>query len=81
MLHPLEVLRARLTCDVTGRYRGGLIGAARQIIAAEGPGALYSGLMPSTLAILPEAAITYGAVLMPWPSSMLQCMPEHLSNL
>lgn len=58
-LHPLEVLRSRLTCDTTGQYKG-LISATRQIVKAEGVGSLYRGLGPSFLAILPEAAVTYG---------------------
>lgn len=58
-LHPLEVLRSRLTCDNQGRYRG-LVSSTRQIVRSEGVGALYRGLGPALLAILPEAAITYG---------------------
>ena len=69
VLHPLEVLRSRLTCDVTGQYRGAL-SAARQMVASEGMGSLYRGLGPSTLAILPEAAITYGNSLTDFESLM-----------
>lgn len=58
-LHPMEVLRSRLTCDNAGQYSG-LISATRQIVSNEGVGALYQGLGPSLLAILPEAAVTYG---------------------
>ena len=58
-LHPLEVLRSRVTCDSQGQYRG-LVSSTRQIVRSEGVGALYRGLGPALLAIIPEAAITYG---------------------
>ncbi len=61
-LHPLEVLRSRLTCDNQGRYRG-VVSSTRQIVRSEGAGALYRGLGTSLLAILPEAAVTYGEAL------------------
>ena len=72
-LHPLEVLRSRVTCDVTGQYRGAL-SAARHMVASEGVCSLYRGLGPSMLAILPEAAITYGKSLDPFGSSMEHIM-------
>lgn len=61
-LHPMEVVRSRLTCDNRGQYQG-LISATRQIVSCEGVAALYQGLGPSLLAILPEAAVTYGGVV------------------
>lgn len=70
-LHPLEVLRSRLTCDNQGRYRG-LVSSTQQIVRSEGMAALYRGLGPALLAILPEAAITYGRLtflLHPCPAS------------
>ena len=58
-LHPLEVLRSRLTCDNSGQYQG-LVSATRQIVQSEGVRALYQGLGPSLVAIVPEAVVTYG---------------------
>lgn len=59
VLYPLEVLRSRITCDPA--FAGaGVANAARAIVAAEGPRALYRGWVPAVAAIVPEAAIVYG---------------------
>ena len=57
VLYPLDVVRSRLT--TTERYRG-MLHAWRSIAEGEGAGALYKGLRPSVISIIPEAAITYG---------------------
>lgn len=58
-LHPLEVVRSRLTCDTRGQYKG-LLSATRHMLRSEGVGSFYRGLGPALLAVLPEAAVTYG---------------------
>ncbi|CAG9467870.1 unnamed protein product [Pedinophyceae sp. YPF-701] len=60
VLYPLEVIRTRLTCGDAALRAGGIAGVARDIVAREGVSGLYRGLGPSVLAIIPEAAITYG---------------------
>jgi len=61
MLHPLEVLRSRLTVGMSAPgQRGGLIAATSHMVQQEGLASLYKGLLPSVMAIIPEAAITYG---------------------
>ncbi len=60
ILHPIEVVRSRVTCDRAGRYSQGITPAVGSIIRKEGPSVLYTGLGSSLAAIMPEAAITYG---------------------
>ncbi|KAL0036668.1 hypothetical protein WJX79_004927 [Trebouxia sp. C0005] len=60
ILHPIEVVRSRVTCDRTGRYSQGITAAVRSIISKEGPLVLYTGLGSSLAAVMPEAAVTYG---------------------
>ncbi len=60
ILHPLEVVRSRMTCDTVGCYSHGIVAAFSTIIKKEGPLVLYTGLGSSLAAIMPEAAITYG---------------------
>lgn len=60
ILHPLEVVRSRMTCDSVGRYSHGVGAAFRTIAKKEGPLTLYTGLSPTLAAIIPEAAISYG---------------------
>ena len=67
ILHPLEVVRSRMTCDQVGRYSHGVGAAFRTIAKREGPLTLYTGLGPTLAAIIPEAAISYG-----------NCCPEAL---
>lgn len=59
----LEVVRCRVSTDMAGAYRGPAH-AASALVRAGGLPALYQGLGPSLAAILPEAAITYGAAPM-----------------
>jgi solute carrier family 25 phosphate transporter 23/24/25/41 len=59
ILHPLEVIRSRMTARMTGQAAN-LAAVTSQMVQREGLGSLYRGLLPSILAILPEAAITYG---------------------
>jgi len=56
-LYPLELARSRLT--TTGSYNG-ILDCLRKIKQAEGVKGLYTGLKPSVMGILPEAAIAYG---------------------
>ena len=62
LLHPLEVLRSQLTVGMStpGRHRS-LLATTSHMLRQEGVGSLYKGLLPSVMAIIPEAAITYGA--------------------
>eukprot|EP00639_Heterosigma_akashiwo_P026994 CAMPEP_0194694104 /NCGR_PEP_ID=MMETSP0295-20121207/21031_1 /TAXON_ID=39354 /ORGANISM="Heterosigma akashiwo, Strain CCMP2393" /LENGTH=271 /DNA_ID=CAMNT_0039585319 /DNA_START=204 /DNA_END=1020 /DNA_ORIENTATION=- len=47
ILTPLDVTKTRLQLDHAGRYRG-MVDCGRQLVAAEGPRALYKGLAPWT---------------------------------
>ncbi|KAL3159559.1 hypothetical protein ABBQ38_009975 [Trebouxia sp. C0009 RCD-2024] len=60
ILHPLEVVRSRMTCDQAGQYSHGVGAAFSRIVKKEGPLKLYTGLGPSMVAMIPEAAISYG---------------------
>lgn len=60
ILHPLEMVRSRMTCDQAGQYSHGVGAAFSRIVKKEGPFKLYSGLGPSMVAMIPEAAISYG---------------------
>ena len=61
MLHPLEVARTHLTAD-TAQYRGA-VHAMSSLLRTGGLPALYRGLRPSMMAIMPEAAVVYGKCL------------------
>lgn len=61
--YPLDVMRARLavareTPEGAARFRG-LVGAAREMVAAGGLLSLYRGLTPTLLGILPYAGISF----------------------
>ena len=75
ILHPIEVVRSRVTCDRAGRYSQGITAAFGSIISKEGPSALYTGLGSSLAAIMPEAAVTYGMDFMYSGSAVLLYIP------
>lgn len=58
-LYPLETLRARVTAGTVARGVP-LHMVMHQIVAQEGPMALYRGLGWSLSGIFPEAALCYG---------------------
>ena len=63
LLYPLEMIRARLTVSVPGSTFGSVVQTLSREMSGFTPGSLrtlYRGLGASTVAILPEAAITYG---------------------
>ncbi|GBG69935.1 hypothetical protein CBR_g4760 [Chara braunii] len=60
ILYPLDVVRSRLTVQNCGQYKG-ILDALIKIPQQEGFFALYRGLGSSVIAIMPEAAICYGA--------------------
>lgn len=62
MLHPLEVARTHLTADTAHRFRGP-VHAMSTLLRTGGLPALYRGLQPSMMAIVPEAAVVYGKCL------------------
>ena len=62
MLHPLEVARTHLTADTAHRYHGAWH-AMSSLLRTSGLPALYRGLRPSMMAIMPEAAVVYGKCL------------------
>ena len=62
MLHPLEVARTHLTADTAHRYHGAAH-AMSSLLRTGGLPALYRGLRPSMMAIMPEAAVVYGKCL------------------
>ena len=53
LTYPLDMVRARLSTDMSGRYRGGVLTAIVTISREEGPRALYRGLAPSLVGIIP----------------------------
>lgn len=58
LTYPLDFIRARLTVDMRGRYSG--IGHALFDVArTEGPFALYRGLLPSLVGIMPYVGIDF----------------------
>jgi solute carrier family 25 (mitochondrial phosphate transporter), member 23/24/25/41 len=59
ILYPLDVVRSRLTVS-SAKQSAGLLSTFHTIASKEGVPALYKGLGPSLLSIIPEAAITYG---------------------
>eukprot|EP00238_Polyblepharides_amylifera_P009976 CAMPEP_0196587170 /NCGR_PEP_ID=MMETSP1081-20130531/56636_1 /TAXON_ID=36882 /ORGANISM="Pyramimonas amylifera, Strain CCMP720" /LENGTH=542 /DNA_ID=CAMNT_0041909275 /DNA_START=210 /DNA_END=1838 /DNA_ORIENTATION=- len=61
VLYPLELARSRLTTQAGSLRYAGVVDCLTQIHRKEGIGGMYSGLRPSVLGILPEAAIAYGA--------------------
>lgn len=60
--HPLDVVRKRLQLQGIGgrpvQYRS-MLDAALGIIRAEGPNALYRGLQPMYVSVLPSAGVSY----------------------
>lgn len=57
---PLEVLRTRLACAEPGKYAN-IIAAAVSIVRVEGLKALYGGLGPSLMGVIPYAGINLGS--------------------
>jgi solute carrier family 25 phosphate transporter 23/24/25/41 len=55
-IYPMEVLKTRLALGSTGQYRG-MGDCCRQILAREGPRALYRGITPSLVGVIPYAGI------------------------
>ena len=53
---PLQVLKTRLALGTTGQYRG-MYDCLRQILHNEGGRALYRGITPSLIGIIPYAGI------------------------
>ena len=51
-----QVLKTRLALGSTGQYRG-MGDCCRQILAREGPRALYRGITPSLVGVIPYAGI------------------------
>jgi hypothetical protein len=54
LTYPLDFMRARLTVDMHGRYRG-IFSGMWQVTRTEGFFALYRGLFPSLVGIMPCA--------------------------
>ncbi|XP_064395552.1 mitochondrial adenyl nucleotide antiporter SLC25A24-like [Halichondria panicea] len=55
-IYPMEVLKTRLALGKTGQYRG-MYDCLKRILAVEGGRALYRGLTPSLIGIIPYAGI------------------------
>ncbi|KAG9455615.1 hypothetical protein H6P81_000123 [Aristolochia fimbriata] len=55
--YPLEVMRRQLQLQQARRL--GLVAAFARLIQREGVGSLFAGLVPSTLQVLPSAALSY----------------------
>lgn len=50
------MLKTRLALGFTGQYRG-MMDCCRQVLQREGPRALYRGITPSLVGIIPYAGI------------------------
>jgi solute carrier family 25 phosphate transporter 3 len=60
-LCPVDVVKTRIQLDPV-KYNGGMIGSARQIVAAEGAGALASGLGPTAVGYFVQGWFKFGGV-------------------
>jgi solute carrier family 25 phosphate transporter 23/24/25/41 len=58
LTYPLDFMRARLTVDMQGRYRG-IFSGMWMVARAEGVGALYRGLFPSIVGIMPYVGVDF----------------------
>ena len=56
---PLDVLRTRIMGPGGSRYSGALR-TLRTIVASEGLGALYVGVLPAIISMAPSGAVFYG---------------------
>jgi len=59
LTYPLDMVRARLSTDMSGRYRGGVTTAIATIVREEGALALFRGLVPSLVGIIPYVGIDF----------------------
>lgn len=57
--YPLEVLRRQLQLQSARGVKLGLQETVVQILRQGGPGAFYSGLLPSSMQVIPSAALSY----------------------
>ena len=57
--YPLDLIRARLTVDLRGEYSGGMWRAMAQVARSEGVLALYRGIVPSIMGIVPYVGIDF----------------------
>jgi len=57
--YPLDFIRARLTVDKRGVHNAGMWRALVDVTRAEGPLALYRGLTPSLVGIMPYVGIDF----------------------
>jgi solute carrier family 25 phosphate transporter 3 len=57
-LCPVDVVKTRIQLDPV-KYNKGLIGGFRQVIAAEGPGGLLTGLAPTAVGYFVQGEIFY----------------------
>ena len=57
--YPLDFIRARLTVDMRSRYSGGVWSAMYTVVRTEGPLALYRGIVPSLVGIMPYVGIDF----------------------
>jgi len=58
-LTPVDVVKTRLQLDPE-KYRGGMVGTARQIVAEEGAGALLTGFGPTFSGYFIQGALKFG---------------------
>lgn len=57
--YPLEVLRRQLQLQGARGIKLGLGETIKQILQQGGPGAFYAGLLPSSMQVIPSAALSY----------------------
>ncbi|XP_065918040.1 calcium-binding mitochondrial carrier protein SCaMC-2-B-like [Dysidea avara] len=55
-IYPMEVMKTRLALCSTGQYRG-MADCMKSVVKSEGPLALYRGILPSLIGIIPYAGI------------------------
>lgn len=57
--YPLDFIRARIQVDMRARYSGGVWSAIYTVVTNEGPLALYRGIVPSLIGIMPYVGIDF----------------------
>ena len=59
LTYPLDMVRARISTDMAGRYHNGIVAAIVTVARDEGPAALFRGLLPSLIGIVPYVGIDF----------------------
>lgn len=71
--YPLDLVRTRLTAQVTDHYYQGILGTMRMVVRDEGIRGLYRGLGATLAQVTPALAVNYAA----YESLRAQYMSAH----